>query len=370
MREQAPERILIVKLLAFGDVLMAAPLVSALRLYHPDAHITWMVERKYVQAIDANPCVDEVVVWEGDYWRDLLPSRWKKWLNIPQRWLGLRWIVQALKFRQQLRRRDFDILISMHPEQWRLLVPGSGAAVSIGVFESGHGLEKAYTFPHEIGGLPEHRTDKYLVPLQSLGHSLTVDKQMTLGYTADDLGFVRDYLGRKGIGPNDALVAIAPVTTWETKCWPIDRYADLARRLISEFGCRVIWLGSDAERPAIAGAADTVPSSIVAAGDFEFRQMAALIALSRLVISSDSAPMHAAAALGIPYVGLFGPTTPGRYAPLLGRGTILVHEVPCGPCEKMVCTNPLDTQMLCMKLITVQEVYQAATDLLTTGGRT
>ena len=62
MREQAPERILIVKLLAFGDVLMAAPLVSALRLYHPDAHITWMVERKYVQAIDANPCVDEVVV--------------------------------------------------------------------------------------------------------------------------------------------------------------------------------------------------------------------------------------------------------------------------------------------------------------------
>jgi len=359
-REKASRRILIVKLAAYGDVLMATPLVKALREAHPDAYITWMVERNYLQAIDANPDIDEVIVWESDYWRDLLPARWKKWLDIPKRWLGMRWVVQALKFRRQLRQRKFDVLISMHPEKWRLLLPGTGAATSIGVFESGRGLERAYTFSHPIDSLPIHRTDKYLTALESLGESPSVDKRMTLGYTADDVNFVRDYLAERGVHPDDRLVVIAPLTTWSSKCWPLDRYENLARLLTSESGCKVVWIGSSEERPAITKVAGRVRSSLAAAGDLAFRQMAALIAQSCVVISSDSAPMHAAAAVGTSYVGLFGATTPERYAPLSGDGVILSHKVPCGPCERMVCTNPAATQMLCMGLISAEEAYRAA----------
>lgn len=367
-REKASRRILIVKLAAYGDVLMATPLVKALREAHPDAYITWMVERSYLQAIDANPDIDEMIVWEGDYWRDLLPSRWKKWLDIPKRWLGMRWAVQALKFRRQLRQRNFDVLISLHPEKWRLLLPGTGAPISIGVFESGRGLEKAYTFSHPIDSLPTHRTDKYLTALESLGQPEAVDKQMTLGYTTEDVSFVSAYLAERGVHPNERLMVIAPVTTWSSKCWPLDRYASLARMLALENGCKIVWIGSGAERSTIEGVANNGEAFLVAAGDFEFRQMAALIARSCVVISSDSAPMHAAAAVGTSYVGLFGATTPERYAPLSGDGVILSHKVPCGPCERMVCTNPATTQMLCMGLISVEEVYRAAVSLLEGAG--
>ena len=89
-----------------------------------------------------------------------------------------------------------------------------------------------------------------------------------------------------------------------------------------------------------------------------FRQLAALIDRSALVVSGDTGPMHMAAALGTPYVALFGPTSPQWYAPLAGRGIALSHPVPCGPCDQKVCRNEAQDHR-CMRLITVPEVLAA-----------
>jgi len=106
------------------------------------------------------------------------------------------------------------------------------------------------------------------------------------------------------------------------------------------------------ERPAIA------------AGAMTFRQTAALLDRAALLVSGDTGPMHAAAALDTPYVALFGPTAPEWYGPLAGRGQKLFHPVPCGPCDQKHCPNQGDDFERCMRLLTVDEVSEACLSLL------
>jgi len=365
-RDKASRRILLVKMLAYGDNIMASPLVSALREAYPEAYITWMVERKYLQSVDANPDIDEIIAWEGAYWQDLLPARWKKWLDIPKRQLGVRWLAQALRFRRQLRGRKFDVLISMHPEKWRLLLSAAGAAASIGIFETGRGLEERYTFAHPIDTLPAHRTDKYLVPLRSLGLSPAVSKQMTLGFTAEDAEAADDLLTRQGQPKDKPFVVLALMTTWTSRNWPIERYVALGDALARQ-GHRIALISSPSpeEREAVgAVAAQMQTPPLLALGSLTFRQMAALLARASLVISSDSGPMHVAAAVGTPYLALFGSTPIAGRAPLAGRGLSLAHAVPCGPCDQGSCAQTGADYLRCMKLITVDEVLAAAEQLL------
>jgi ADP-heptose:LPS heptosyltransferase len=119
------------------------------------------------------------------------------------------------------------------------------------------------------------------------------------------------------------------------------------------------------ERAAVEGIADRMAQRpVVAAGAMTFRQAAALLDRAALVVSGDTGPMHAAAALGTPYLALFGPTAPQWYGPLSGNGLKLFHPVPCGPCDKKRCPNQGDDFERCMRLLTVDEVLNAALSLL------
>jgi len=360
-RASASHRILIMRLGAYGDILMGTPLVAALRRAYPNAHLTWLVERNAREAIDANPHIDELILWKSSYWRKILRKG--------SRLLSPLWAWRARGFRRLLAQKPFDIFISFQPEEWPLLTPDIGAAQSVGVFDTfrqfyGHAqtsphtrlYDTAYAFPH----LPAHRTDQYLLPLDALGLPPTADKQMRMGYTTDDAECAASFLAQHGVASSERLVVVAPFTTWPSRCWPAERFVQLADTLARQGG-RVVLIGSAKERPAVeAMAAQMASKPIVAAGRLGFRALAALISRAALVVSGDTGPMHVAAAVGTPYVALFGPTPTAEFAPLAGGGALLRHRVPCGPCSRKVCPNTGEDHMRCMKLITVDETLQAA----------
>lgn len=355
-REQASKRILIMRIGAFGDILMGTPLLAALRRAYPDAHLTWAAGDLERQAIDANPYIDELLVWEGGYWKRMIRS-----LNYPF------WLARVLAFRRELRRRRYDVFISFQPEEWPLLTLGVGAPISVGIFDTFkrfHGksrrpyLRRLYTHPFAEGDLPAHRTDQYLLTLKALGLPPAPDEPTSMGYTAEDAAFVGEFLRQRGIERDFA--AIAPMTTWATRCWPRERFAALGDALAQRHGRQVILIGSAKERDAleeVAGRMERPP--LVIAGDFSFRQMAALLARASLLVSSDTGPMHVASALGTPQVALFGPTSPSWYGPRSAQARILAHSVPCGPCDRKVCGNTGADYLRCMRLITVEEVLEA-----------
>ena len=372
-REKASHRILIVRLGSHGDILMATPLLASLRRSYPEAHLTWMVEDSSLDSIVANPYVDELLVWNSRYWRDRGRIRGLNMLT-PSRFLGLPWLVQVLKMGRTLRGRCYDTLISFQPEEWPLLLPGTGAATTIGVFDTFRQFKGThrtsayagrYSHAYTFDALPEHRTDQYLLPLQALGLPPSQDKQMTLGFTAADASVAEQFL-QQGNVKDQPFVVLAPMTTWPSRNWPAERYAQLGDALARQ-GRRIVLIGSahpdeQAAVGAIAAAMQSAP--VTALGTLTFRQMAALLARASLVISGDTGPMHVAAAVGTPYLALFGPTPILGRAPQAGRGLSLAHPVPCGPCDKKHCANSVSDYLLCLHLITVEEAAAAADRLL------
>lgn len=364
-REEASHRILITRVGAFGDILMATPLLAALRMAYPEAHLTWLVEHTEAQAIDANPYIDGYIRWDGAYWKRQL-----QWHRL------LRGLFRVRRFCAELRRRRYDVFISFQPEEWPWLVQGTHAPVTIGVFDTFRQTDsltrtspytRLYTEAYTHDDLPLHRTDQYLLPLRTLGLPEPAEKRMSMGFTEDDAFVADQFLQDRGLAGGKPFVVLAPMTTWPSRCWPEDRYAALGDALALRYGCASVLIGSarPEERSAVARiASQMVSEPIQAAGVLNFRQMAALIARASVLISGDTGPMHVAAAVGTPLVSLFGPTPVLGRAPLAAGGITLMHPVPCGPCDQEFCPNPPESQLLCLRLISVDEVLAAAAGLL------
>ncbi|MEO7714985.1 MAG: glycosyltransferase family 9 protein [Capsulimonas sp.] len=362
-REQASHRIVIMRAGAFGDILMGTPLLAALRRAYPNAFISWIAEHSEVQAIDASPYIDEFIRWDGHYWkRPLRKANYVKWL----------W--RAFHGLRAFRKLNCDIFISLQPEEWPLMLKGLNAPITIGVFDTFRRYNKdkptskrtkLYTYAYAFPELPDHRIDQYFLTLKALGLPPSDDKQMTMGFTAEDAGAVTAFLERHGVKEGQPFVVDVPMTTWPSKCWPAERHIALCDTLAERHGLPIVMIGSKREAEGIAAiAAQMKHPPIPAAGVMTFREVAALIARASLLVSGDTGPMHVAAAVGTPNIALFGSTGPQWYAPQNSRGIVLSHPVPCGPCDQKFCGNEGENHMLCMKLLTVQEVLSASEKLL------
>ncbi len=364
-RENASHRILIMRTGAFGDILMGTPLLAALREAYPNAHLTWLVVYSEAQAIDANPYIDEFIRWDGSYWKKML-----------RRGLYPLWLVHALRFQRVLRAKKYDIFVSFQPEEWPLLVKAIHPTVSIGIFDTFRQFNNdektsrnvaAYTHSFTEADLPLHRSDQYLLPLRVLRIPDPADKRMQMGFTTEDARMVEEFLLSRGVSDKQTLTILAPMTTWQSRCWPIERYIQLGSKLTTDTGCAIAVIGSahPNEQEAVAKITAQISGQTVnAAGVLTFRQMSALVARASVLVSGDTGPMHVAAALGIPSISLFGPTPAEGRAPLVRNGRVLFHSVPCGPCDQKTCPNKGADHMLCMKLITVEEVAAATSEIL------
>ncbi|MES2461096.1 MAG: glycosyltransferase family 9 protein [Armatimonadota bacterium] len=361
----ASRRILISRTIANGDILMGSPLLAALRVALPDAHLTWIVERREREAVDASPFIDELLLWDTPFWKGMTRTG-----LYPLFWGN------ALKLRRLLQERNYDTFISLQPEDWSLLPRIVSSKTRIGVFDTFrqyHGTTRTsartrlYTHSFTEKDLPGHRTDQYLLPLQALGIPVTADKRLYIGFTREDEEAAGAFLSTHNL---QRFVMIAPVTGWPSRNWPHERYAALGDALARRHDCATVLIGGPGDREAVERvAAGMTTKPVIAAGAFGFRTMAAVLARASLLISGDTGPMHAAAAVGTPFLALFGPTPTQDRVPLVGVGRALAHSVPCGPCDKKRCGNTGDDVLLCLRLITVDEALSAAADLLTGSGR-
>jgi len=126
------------------------------------------------------------------------------------------------------------------------------------------------------------------------------------------------------------------------KCWPAERYAELARALFAAHGQPVLLLGSGKEASLCESIAAAAPGACrVLAGRTSLLDAMALIAAARGVVSNDSGLMHVAAAFGVPQVAVFGSTSPEHTPPLNARARVIwlkeELQLDCMPCFDRVC---------------------------------
>jgi lipopolysaccharide heptosyltransferase II len=213
----------------------------------------------------------------------------------------------------------------------------------------------------------QHEIDRYLDLVSALGVTRLdlSEARPFMHLNEDDREFARDFLRAAFGNPGNRTIGIQPGTSpaMRWKQWPVDRYRELIRILVSEQPrINIVLFGSPAEAEINRELARGIESNvIVAAGKTSIKQVAALIERCELLICNDSGLMHAAVAVGTPVVAIYGPTDVNRTAPLGQIHSIIRHELPCSPCFKLEGDEQVRTcpHHDCLMTITPGEVAGA-----------
>ena len=345
-----PRSILIVKLSAIGDVVHTLPLLEVLRRSLPGARIDWLVEEEAARIIEGHEGIDRVIVSRRKSWqRGLFRSG--------QRADSVR---EILRFLRELRSREYDLVIDLQG----LLKSGLLTGLSRGRRKIGFtwAREGSTLFlseaPYPVDQHRQHSIERYLETAGILG--LTVkSREGRVPVREADREQVKALLPERDL-LGGHLAAVNPMARWKTKLWEEESFALLADRMREELGLTVIFTGSAADRAVIERILSRMRGKAVnLAGEVGLKALAHLYSLCRVVVSTDTGPMHIAAAMNCPVVALFGPTAPWRTGPYGEGHRVIREEMGCSPCFRKTCSHGE-----CMKSITVDRVFEAVEDVL------
>ena len=344
--------ILLVRLTARGDVLLASPVVEALRRRYPGAHIAWAVESHARGMIEHHEGVDEIIVWDR--------ARWKAMIRAG-RWRALRHAFRDL--RAKLRAPRFDVALDLQG----LLRSGwvawlSGAPVRIGLGS------KEGSWMLMTGTVPRHGTGPGSTSLQYpyFADAIGLPSDglaLHLALSEEQEEFVPRFVAEHGLARGYA--ALAPFTTRPQKHWFEGRWAALATRIRDELGLPVVLLGGPSDRDAarrIAAAARAAlpPRLVDLTGRTELGEAAAVVRHARLFLGVDTCLSHVSVAFRRPSVLLFGSNIPYREAPH-PRARIALELQPCAPCgNRPTCRGTFR----CMRALEVDQVFALAGEVV------
>ena len=200
-----------------------------------------------------------------------------------------------------------------------------------------------------------HRADQHQALLADLGIPVH-EGPAPLPFGPEEERFVGQQLG-----PDRPVVVMAPGSRSHLKRWPADRFAAVADQLAQREKAQIIFVGDQEERLIVHAvrAAMRSPAKDLS-GRTTIRQLAALLAKSDLVITNDSACLHAAEAMGTPAVAIFGPTDEKKYGPRNPRSAVVRLPLICAPCERALC--PYNHE--CMNWLPAEQVLSAAKKVL------
>lgn len=333
----APRSIVVVKLSAIGDVLHAVPTAVALKRAFPGARIGWVVEGRAGDVLAGHPAVDHL-------------------FRLPRGWLKSFTTIRGL--RRQLRDFAPDVTLDLQG----LLKSGvptwlSGARMRIGhAFpESREQAWRCYT--HAVEATAAHVIDRNLHLLSALA---VRDSRAAFDMPRWPVSRLRmqEWLASLRLQVPPAL--INPGAGWPSKIWPAERFAAVARELGRRHGLPsiVVW-GGAAEREAAEQIVAASGGAAIMAPQTTLQDLGELSRLGRVFISSDTGPLHLAAAVGTPCVGLFGPVPAKRNGPY-GLG----HRTVEPPASLRPAWEHRKTDRVAMEAIDVERVVAAASDIL------
>jgi len=334
--------ILVIKLRYIGDVLLATPVLRALRERFPDAHLTMAVNRGTEDVLKWNPDLNEVLVVER------------------------KGLAGQVRFLRAVRRRGFDCVVDLTDgDRSAVLARCSAAPVRIGLNEEHRWRGLLYTTVVRPGSEAKHRVEQDLEAVRPLGIEPKARPLILQTSPEDDEAAARLLKEITGEGSSNSakrLVMLQPGARYWFKAWPSERFAELACRLAKKYDCRILVGGDAKERDLAESIRATARIPVVAlAGRLTLLQYAAVLKRCALFVGNDNGPMHMAAALGIPVVALFGPSNPAEWGPRGARTEVLYKGLDCQRCFHPTCTRGEES---CMKQITVEEVFAAASKLL------
>lgn len=365
-----PNKILIVRLSALGDVVQTLPVLSRLRATYPNATIGWLVESDAAALLTGNPLLDHLHVSHR--------KRWNKSLRKPGQWPQT--LREVRDFFGDIRAVGYDVALDLQGlMKSSLTLRMTGIRRRVGFACARELAPLLYT--ETIASPTREAFFDPATPV--LQHFMAMTRH--LGCESEPITYPLPVLSEEtrqrvevllaGFYVNAPVVALAPATQWPSKHWPSEYWTRLIQQVLAETDLNLVLVGGPKDTTLIQTIlAPVAPEAqegrvLDLAGKTSLQELQLLFETVSLVIGLDSAPLHLAGAVGhAPLIGLYGPTASRRTAPPdSGKTTLLTTEgqLSCQPCDQTQCA--LGT-LACMTGLSPEVVFSQMMALLPSWG--
>ncbi|MGB5848144.1 MAG: lipopolysaccharide heptosyltransferase II [Ignavibacteriaceae bacterium] len=320
----AINKILLIKPRGIGDIVLSTIVLDNLSSRFPVAEIHYLVEEFAKQSVENNPLIKKIHTMQKTEFAYFVARR--------------------------IRKDKYDLIIDMwsNPRSAQITFL-SGAKYRLGY--SYRGRRYAYNIKANAGRGDVHSAEHNLellkaidVPITSknIHYHINKNSQEKADRFTKELKLI-----------NKNIIGIIPSGGWESKRCDAEKWIEICRELINKFDVSLLLLWGPGDERDVEKIKSELKDDIVVSHETDVDEMAALINNCDVIIANDSGPMHIAAALNVPTLGLFGPTDPEKHGPYSANSDYIIREdLHCIICNKLAC--PYNHE--CMKELQADEV--------------
>ncbi|HIJ91451.1 MAG: glycosyltransferase family 9 protein [Desulfobulbaceae bacterium] len=340
--------LLLIQLGDIGDVVYSFPCARALKEIMPEVKLIFAVQQKAAGLVEGCRWADGVIpvgVKQRGVWKTLI-HQWRFWRDV--------------------RRYHFDLAIDLRTgTRGAILAFLSGASFRLAPYALDGTLWRNRLFSHLV--MPSGKKHQFIVEHYleiMMPYGIDTEKLFPeISVSSDRLAEADRLLASCGLARRDKVVAVQPFSLWGYKEWQKEKMAALIRQVHEDHGLPVLIIGGPDERARAEELAALAGDGVInLAGQTSIALLPAVLRECCLFIGVDSAGLHIAAAVGVPTIGLYGPSGFATWAPK-GEGHVVVHKkIPCVPCRQKGCGGSLKSR--CMDELGVDEVYSAVQNQL------
>lgn len=327
------KKILLIKPRGIGDVVLSTILLDNLKSGFPDATIDYLTENFAKSAVEPLHQINKVLTMKKS-----------------------EFFLNAVK---KIRREKYDLLLDLwcNPRTAQISF-FSGVKWRVGF--AYRGRQYAYNLKATSGRGSVHAAEHNLEVLKPLNIQVT-SKNIHYKVMENEIKKAESFFSAQNFSKEKKRIGIIPAGGWGAKRCPAGKWAELAQTLLQKFGVYfpIIWGPGDEEDAREIQS--SLPEDSILIPDTTLSEMAAYIVKCDLILANDSGPMHIAAAMGVPTIGVFGPTNPINHGPYGQHGNYITHpDLDCLVCNANEC--PLGHHK-CMKELPPETLLQKIVSL-------
>ena len=363
-RQRRPlKKFLFIELSEMGSAILAYPAMKALQRQYPGAELFFMIFSKNRASVDL---------------LNLIPP--EKVLTLREGSLGA-FLADVVKIIFRMHREKIDCVfdLELFTRVTAALTFFSGAPVRVGFHKYRmEGLYRGNLHTHKVQyNFQQHISKSFLSFLEVLRYpakdwpaleaAIEDPRLETAAYQASEKGqgLIRAKVKKhfSGFQDSDPIIVLNPSAgEIPIRAWPLENYAELARRLLRYPHRVLVLMGAGVDKPTTDRLAEKIQDQrcVNLTGETTFEELMDLFYISQALITNDSGPAHFASLTGIKNFVFLGPESPSLYGPLGGNAHVFYSHFPCSPC--LTAFNHRNTPCRdnrCLQAISVEEVWEA-----------
>lgn len=325
-------KILIIKPRGIGDIVLSTIVLENLHYHFKNVKIDYLTEYFAKHSVSNNPLVNKVLTMHKK--DNVLKVAWK------------------------LRKEKYDIILDLwsNPRTAQITFL-SGAKFRVGY--AYRGRKYAYNILGTSEKGEHHSAEHNLELLKSINVEV-VSKNIQYHVGNLEKFFADDFFSENNLD-SERVIGIIPAGGWDSKRCTKEKWVDISSSLIDKFNFKILILWGPGDESDADFIKNSIPYNCLLAPKSTLPQLAALISKCSVIIANDSGPMHISAAIGIPTLGIFGPTNPKAHRPYSNNSTYIINDkLDCIICNKLIC--PFNHE--CMRELDVELVVKKVKVLL------